>query len=502
MSTLYPFIQARPEELGIPSRSIINFIDTLEKQNINMHGFMIVRHGKVAAEGYWKPFNADHMQRMYSTSKSYTSTAIGLLIGEGKIGLYDKVSDYFKDYVAENPNPHPYLLNATIRDLLMMATPYPHGTYDFEDTNWAKSFFNGKITPTHPGGTLWHYDTSGTHVLSALVERVTGMTLTDYLYDRVLKDMGSDDDLWCVKAPEGYSWGGSGVIAEQRDLARLAYLWLNKGKFNGKQYVPEDYILDGSSNLIDNCLLGHHCHYHHYGYGYQVWQTPYNSFSFVGMATQYAICWRDKDLMVIATGNTRQEPSDEERFCPVVLDHIYKTLSDEPLPADEEAYAALQARIDSMEYPVPFGEKSSPLQEKINGVTYKMGPNRMGVDTMRFDFDENGEFGTLTYTKSGEELVLKFGMAQYVDDKFPQKGLCYDTIRKPSDHLHRCLSCANWVMPGTLQLTTWMEDIANGLITMRMSFVDDCKTMATMWAKVSEDSLDEYWGDGTGIAVE
>ncbi len=496
MSTLYPFVPATPEELGIPSRSIIKFIETVEKQNINLHGFMVVRHGKVAAEGYWKPFNADHMHCLYSTSKSFTSTAIGLLIGDGKVHLDDKVVDYFPEYVPENA--HPFLLNATIRNLLMMATPYENGTNDWDDPSWVATFFN-KCQPTHPAGTLFHYDTSGTHTLGVIVERVTGMKLMDFLYERILKDMGSDDDLWCIKAPEGYSWGGAGVVAELRDLARLAYLWLNKGKFNGKQYIPEDYIVDGSSNLIDTCLLGHHCHYHHHGYGYQVWQAPHNAFAFVGMATQYAICWRDKDLMVIVTGNTLQEPSDEERVCPAILDSIYDALSDEPLPADDEAYAALQQRIENMELPVPFGEKYSPVQEQVSDITYELDPNnRMGVKDMQFHFSPDGETGSLIYTNEQGVKQINFGMAKYVEGRFPQWGYCYDTFHKPSDHLYHCLSAANWVRPDSLQLTVWLEDVLCGLVTIRTTFTEDNKLIATMWTKSAPDCLNEYWGNGYG----
>ncbi len=498
MSTLYPFLQAVPEELGISSRDIVAFLKDVKKKKINLHGFMIVRHGKVAAEGYWKPFHENYMHRMYSTSKTFTSTAIGLLVGEGKISIYDKASDYFKDYLPENA--HPYIVNATIRDLLMMATPYESGVTKFSDENWVLRFFNNEIQPTHPGGSIWHYDTGGTHVLSAIVEKVSGMALMDFLYDRVLKDMGSDDDLWCIKAPEGYSWGGSGVIAEQRDLARLAYLWLNKGQFGGKQYIPEDYIVDGSSDLIDNCLLGHHCLNHHNGYGYQVWREPHNAFAFWGLGTQYAACFRDKDLMFVCTGNTLQMPMDEERIYDTFIEHIWENLSDEALPADEQGNAELKENIDNLEILVPYGEKWSEWQDKINGVTYKMGPNRMGVKDIRFHFHPDGEHGCMIYTNEQGIKQINFGMSKYVEGRFPQWGYAYDVIHKPSTHLMRCLSSAGWVDPNKLILTCWVEDVQCGLFTMKASFVDDGKTLATMWTKIGEDSLHEYWGNGAGTA--
>ena len=116
---------AVPESLGIPSGAIEAFLEALQKKSLCMHGFMLIRHGKVAAEGYWPPFDENRSHRMFSVSKSFTSVAIGMLIGEGKITLDTRPADIFPEYLPSQP--HPYVMEATVRDLLVMAT-YNKGT--------------------------------------------------------------------------------------------------------------------------------------------------------------------------------------------------------------------------------------------------------------------------------------------------------------------------------------------------------------------------------------
>ena len=108
-----------PESLGIPSRAILNFLQRIDAERINMHGFLLVRHNQIAAEGYWTPWSADRKHRMYSVSKSFVSLAVGMMIDEGKLSLDDRVCDHFPDKLPEEL--HPWLAASTVRDLLTMS---------------------------------------------------------------------------------------------------------------------------------------------------------------------------------------------------------------------------------------------------------------------------------------------------------------------------------------------------------------------------------------------
>lgn len=493
MSNLYPFVAASPESCGIASENILAFIDRLARKNVNLHGFMVIRHGKCVAEGYYGPFNEDYLHRMYSCSKSFTSTAIGILAGDGKLNINDPIINYFPEYAPAEV--HPYKAAMTIRDLLLMATCYAEGSYSFSDPDWVDSFF--KNTPSHPAGTIWHYDTSGTHTLAALAEKLSGMKLMDFLYERVFRYMGGSDDMWCIAAPEGNSWGGSGVIARQRDLARLGYLWLNNGRFEGRQLIPEWYVREGSSRQIDNELLGLHGRRDRVGYGYQVWMEPCGGFSFWGLATQYMLAFREQDIMLVTTGDTLSRGADEEVVCEAFIDTVLSKLTDK-LPENRVAKAKLDKRLANLPLALPVGEKDSSFRAKIDGKTYKLFENRMGIFDIRFDFAPDGSDVAVTWTNEQGKKCVRLGMGYYIEGRFPQWGIAYDVIHKPSDHLMRSLNAAVWVEEHKLELTMMIEDVTQGLVTWKCAFINDGNTVSLMLCKVGEDSLNEYYGNASG----
>ena len=166
-----------PESVGIPSKAVLEFLEGIDRDRTCMHGFLLVRHGLIAAEGYWAPYHKDSMHRMYSVSKSFVSLAIGLMIDEGKLSLNDPVSKFLPDKCPENL--HPYTAQATVRDLLMMATQNPRNSYGRGDKDWAATFFH--MNPTHPSGTIFSYDTAATVVLNTIVERISGMPFLEYM---------------------------------------------------------------------------------------------------------------------------------------------------------------------------------------------------------------------------------------------------------------------------------------------------------------------------------
>ena len=168
----------KPEEVGVSSEWISDYIRTLNDKRKICHSFLMIRHGKVFAEGYWAPFHKDFMHRMYSVSKSFVSAAIGMLADEGQISLDDRIITYFPDQ--DDGNVHPLIHEMTIRDMLMMATCHKHNSYGVGDENWLRTFFHPHTEPDHPAGTEFRYDTAATYTLDVLVERLTGKTFLEY----------------------------------------------------------------------------------------------------------------------------------------------------------------------------------------------------------------------------------------------------------------------------------------------------------------------------------
>ena len=188
-------ISATPESLGIPSEAISEFLNELTEKKLCMHSFLLLRHGKIAAEGYWPPFDLNTKHRIYSISKSFTSVAIGMLINEGKLSLESKVSDFFPEHITEST--HPYVLRATVRDLLMMSTCNSNYPYTSETYASTVNFFKGSEFK-HIPGSFFQYDTAGTNVLCAIVEKTTGKTILEYMRP-VLDGIGFSKDAYCIK---------------------------------------------------------------------------------------------------------------------------------------------------------------------------------------------------------------------------------------------------------------------------------------------------------------
>jgi len=477
----------RPEEVGVSPTWVSDYIRTLNDKRKMCHSFLMIRHGKVFAEGYWAPFHKDFMHRMYSVSKSFVSGAIGMLQDEGKLRITDRIADYFPDKLPEEVDP--LVMEMTIRDMLMMASCHMGTTYTqngLEQNDWLATFFNPPIKPNHRAGTEFHYDTSATYTLCALVERLTGKTLLEYLQEKVLSEIGFSEDAWCIESPEGHSWGGSGILCTPRDLARYALLFAGGGKLNGKQYLSEAYVKEATSKQIDNGS---------YGYGYQIWRQRGNSYAFVGMGTQYALVCPDKDFVFVCTSDGQGDPDTYLGIPDLIFDTVIDKIADDVLPQDDAAYGELTSLIGSLRVSVPFGEKDSPLMKSVDGVTYKLDENPMGMKDFTLRFTEDG--GSVLYRTDRGDKVFHFGRGEYRDTELPEIKYFGKRISVPANHGYRCLNTGVWVSPDTFLLRTFVIDAYFGNMSAVFTFGEGEVKLAI--SKTAEWFLDEYVGVARGI---
>ena len=203
-----------------------NFVSRLKRESVCMHGFILDVRGEVKATAYYPPFVEGKAHRMYSVSKSMTALAIGLLLDEGKISLDDRIADYFRDILPEKPDAR--LMRLKIRDMLRMATCYRATVYRETDDDWTKPFFTA--ASTHEPGTVFHYDTGCSQVLAALVARLTGQQVMDYLNERVFTPLGADDEKHWLRDPAGTCQGGTGLCMSLRDLHKVTRLVMDGGR--------------------------------------------------------------------------------------------------------------------------------------------------------------------------------------------------------------------------------------------------------------------------------
>jgi len=473
-------------ECKVPYDRVNNYLDNIEKQRIPLQSLMIIRGGKVCAEGYYAPFDKDYMHRMYSSSKSFTAIAIGALAAEGKISLDDKVYKFFPDKLPEKL--HPYIEATTIRHLLMMATPFKGVAYGRYVPDWTYSFFN--TAPDHEPGTKFIYDTCGTYMMNAIIERVTGKKFLDYLKDVALREIGFSEDAWCIQSPDGYSWGGSGVIATTRDLARFAMLIKDKGYANGRQLLPADFIEDATSFQIDNSYYPR-THLKSYGYGYQIWKTYDGGFAFLGMGCQCAVISQEKDLIAIFNADTQGMPdyTPIEMFIDDVVDYI-----DEDFEADEEKQRALEKRLSSLRFQIPEGELTSPLKDRINGKEYTIFNNQMQIESVRFEFD--GDSGIMYYKTLRGDKKIPFSIGEYAKITFPEKHYYDYQTNLPANRELDALSTVVFTGESTLLLRVYITDNSKGNMTAIFTFDGD--KISIKMTKSAEWFLDEYEGVAFG----
>lgn len=483
-------IYATPESLGIPTQAILDFLEDMKTFKIPLHSYLVLRHGKVAAEGYCAPFDAERKHRMYSISKSFTSVAIGMLITEGRLTLHDRVADIFPEYVPENPSP--YVLKATVRDLLMMASFNETGCYEWDTPDWVKCFFDNDTYKQMPG-TIFHYDTNATVVLCGIVEKMTGKALLDYLRP-LLDELGISKDIWCIQSPDGRSWTGSGIMCTPRDLARFGLFCINRGEWNGKQWVSREYMLEATTKQISTYVSDSGmCRD---GYGYQFWIQPDDGFSCNGMGSQYCFMFPKYDLVFVTTADAQGLNNSEDFIRESVLRTVVRSLKNAPLPEAPEMQQRLK-EASVLHLPRMNGALTSPWAEKANGVKYVFDDNRWGFRWMRLDF--TAEACTLTYEKRGEVGSFPLYLGEYGPEfAFPEKaaGKRIDIL----DTNYRCLSQAAWDLENTLIGNVYAVDDYLGSIKIQLTFVEDTLTIfATRWA---ENFFNDWRGYLAGHAVQ
>ena len=313
------------------------YLQAVEDSSENLHSIMVLQHGKVLEEKFFVP---DTAHILNSVSKTFTSTAVGFAISEGLLNLEDKIVDIFPESVPEQPQE--WLSQITIRNLLTMNSG--HGTdptYAVRsgEGDWVKAFMEWPLD--YEPGTCYCYNSLGTYVLGAAVQKVTGQKVVDYLETRLWQPLGIEKPFW-QESPDGISTGGWGLFLRTEDLARMGLCLLNGGKFNGKQVIPAEWVAEMSKTQVPSVnaginerkmkeLVAEHPEITYWdadksdwvqGYGYQMWRCRHNAFRADGANGQYILVIPDKDAVVITTAhiqNMQQEIN-------LIWDHLLPAL--------------------------------------------------------------------------------------------------------------------------------------------------------------------------------
>ena len=366
-----------------------------------------------------------------------------------------------------------------------MATPHSTTSYTRTDPDWVWTFFN-KAT-SHPPGTIFAYDTAATVVLNAIVEQLAGKPFLEYMRPRFLDRIGFSADAWCVRRPEGGSWGGSGVICTLRDMAKVALACMNGGLWGEERVLPADYVRAATARQIDNSIGGND------GYGYQIWCEKANGFSFRGMGSQYAICFPEQDFLFACIADTQGAPAGSA-IPAMMWEELFPHLSDVPLPEDQTAHTALAAKIEQLAVlPLP-GNPDAPATAAVNGAWYGLEENPMGITRMRLSF--YGDQGVWEYTNAQGDNALRFGIGHVLAGKFPQRNYFGEQIGVMPGLEYDCLASAAWIDEQTFNLEVAITDHYLG--GLRISFAFKGEEISVFMTKQAEWFLDEYSGFAGG----
>lgn len=478
-----------PEEMGIKSEWVKEYIEVLEKSNLSTHNLIIMRHDKIIYENYWAPFNEDFLHRMYSVTKSFVALVIGFLEQDEKISLDDPIVKYFPKEMENQPDEN--MRNQTIRHMLMMATAKRDwGWFGARPADRVLHYFQNTGV-SRPSGTVFDYDSSGSFVMCALVERVTGKKLMEYLREKFLDKIGFSKEAYMLKCPGGHSWGDSALICKPTDLLKVAMFCMHKGKWDGEQLLNEAFVTAATEKQIDNNALGID-DYDTQGYGYQFWRTYDNSFFFNGMGCQLAVCVPDKDIIMVYNGDNQGIASAKKIIFDNFFSLIVRRAEDKPIA--DTAYEELAEYSQTLKLFAAKGEKCCGIVDKINGVTYKMQENPMGITKIKLSFNEKG--GVLCYTNAQGDKEIPFGMCENEFSLFPQAGYSDEIGSRSGERLYKCAASAAWVSDYQLFIKVQIIDTYFGVLNISIGFRNN--KIGVFMDKIAEDFMNEYQGFAGG----
>jgi CubicO group peptidase (beta-lactamase class C family) len=331
--------------------AVLAFVDAVEADPaIELHSLMVVRHGHVVAEGWWAPHTPERTRLLYSLSKSFTSTALGLALEEGRFGLDDPVVSYFPEFDAEITDPRSRSI--TVRHVASMASGHNREMREEALRGDPQEPVRGflLVAPDEEPGTVFAYSQPCTYTLAAIIQRATGMPLSEYLRLRLFDPLGIGEVGW-LTWPPGREQGFSGLFARTEDVAKLGQLYLQRGRWGEDQLLPERYVEQATSRQIDtpnqdNVDWGQ-------GYGFQFWMSRHG-YRGDGAFGQFCVVLPAHDAVIVTTAGTEAMQA--------VLDNLWQHL----LPGlgtgrtDDGAQRELEQRLDGLSLPALVAKPSPP----------------------------------------------------------------------------------------------------------------------------------------------
>ncbi|HSJ02842.1 MAG: serine hydrolase domain-containing protein [Verrucomicrobium sp.] len=444
--------RSTPEAQGISSAAIQAFLDGLAAAKHEMHGLVMVRRGHVIAEGWWAPYAPDLRHTLYSMSKSFTSTAVGFAVAEGRLKVTDKVVSFFPKDLPEQVSDN--LAALTVKDLLTMSVgneKEPTQTV-VKSENWVRTFLAQTIT--HTPGTVFMYNSAATYMCSAIVQKLTGQPILQYLTPRLFEPLGIQSPTW-ESCPLGINTGGWGLSVPTGALAKFGQLYLQKGQWQGKQILPAAWIEEATSFKIQqpdpakpsrpkekNDWLQ--------GYAYQFWRCQNGAYRGDGAFGQFTIVLPEQETVIAINSET----SGMQDQLDLVWEHLLPALKkDATLPADAVAEGKLRSTLAGLNLPPLAGQSGAQPPADVSGKWFALETNGLGIEQVKFDLKTDSV--VFTAKAGGKEHVIGCGQGSWQKGETGMPGTPPRLISggaSPAGTPFKVAASAAWTKANTLEM--------------------------------------------------
>jgi len=396
-----------PEAVGIDSAGIQSFLEAVNSKVGGLHSFILMRHGKVAAEGWWSPYAPQHPHMLYSLSKSFASTAVGFAVEEGEFTVDSLVTSFFPDELPAKIDAN--LAKMQVKHLLMMGTGHDKDATGAmtgsKDGNWVKAFLS--LPVEHAPGSKFVYNSAATYLLSAIVQKVVGKPILEYLTPRLFQPLGIKDATW-ENCPKGINVGGWGLSIKTEDIARFGQTYLQKGKWNDKQVMPAAWIEQATSKQISNGDPANASDWSQ-GYGYQFWRSRHGLYRGDGAFGQYCVVMPEQNAVLAITSGV----GDMQAVLNAAWEHLLPAMKNES--STKKSAIDLKKTLNELAVPVIEGKPNSPITERISGKTFTFEKNDNKIESLSLTF--SGDRCTIKLKDARGEHTAKCRMGDWARGK-------------------------------------------------------------------------------------
>lgn len=443
-----------PEAVGVDSKVITEFLNEINEKGLGLQSFTVVCHDKVCAQGFYEPYSADMPHVLYSMSKSFVSTAVGFAVSEGLLNLNDRISDFFPEYPMSK---RPFNRMLTVRMLLTMHSDKLITVLEEKgQKDWISNFLGA--TFILPPNTKFNYVSENTFILSAVISKVTGMSVVDYLYPRMFEPLGIEKPFWETDG-QGNNAGGWGLYMKSEDIAKFFLPYIHGGKWiDGTQLIPEIWVKEATRMQVQSVRDG----YIDYmmGYGYCFWRNQIaNSSRADGLFGQRCFLFPDYDALVVLNCGE----AEDYNIMKVFWEYFPKCFGYAPLPENKSAYEELLSVIENCHVEdLLAGERNFELENKISGRLIKCKTSEfvsvVTITITQMLYNKPGEINEMKLTFEDDKLrfywkekdyenTIDVGLnGEYAVSEITLGDLNYHTYSK-----------ASWQEDGTLKL--WIRPI-------------------------------------------